>query len=406
MSTRPVPYDVPAEWDALAIATTSTPGRSDLLAELVPDDFSGDRTRLWQIVADLHADGRAVTDSAVAVAAQLDVAAFRRTLLQASPIHPADTIRRVVEAAARRRVIATAETAIEAAADPLVPVADTIDATTAALVDASPVEYRPVPGYDDWADGVSMEHDWLIPDLLERRERVIVVAGEGAGKSYLVRQIAMQAASGIHFRRETRIAPIRSLIVDAENSDRQVVRNAARMRALCEKHGDWDQHRFGVVTTSHVDLHKRRDRGEVEGYLRSFRPDLLVIGPLYKVFSRGNRDFDVAATHATQILDDWRERFGVAMLIEHHAPKAAGGRARELDPFGSSVWMRWPEVGLTLAPKKGDGVADLFTIGRFRPDREARSWPDALIRGDRTTWPWRTTPDDPQRRMFADEETF
>jgi hypothetical protein len=41
------------------------------------------------------------------------------------------------------------------------------------------------------------EPDWLIPDLLERRDRLILTGEEGLGKSYLLRQIAIMAAAGL-----------------------------------------------------------------------------------------------------------------------------------------------------------------------------------------------------------------
>ncbi len=41
-------------------------------------------------------------------------------------------------------------------------------------------------------------YDWVIPGLLEKRDRLLVTGGEGSGKSTMVRQLAILAASGLH----------------------------------------------------------------------------------------------------------------------------------------------------------------------------------------------------------------
>ena len=46
---------------------------------------------------------------------------------------------------------------------------------------------------------MDLSYDWLIPDLLERGERVIVVAAEGAGKTTLMRQVALMSSAGTMF---------------------------------------------------------------------------------------------------------------------------------------------------------------------------------------------------------------
>ena len=47
-----------------------------------------------------------------------------------------------------------------------------------------------------FVDEEDQDHDWLIPGVLERMDRVIVVASEGAGKTTLARQIAIMLAAG------------------------------------------------------------------------------------------------------------------------------------------------------------------------------------------------------------------
>ncbi|MBK9178745.1 MAG: site-specific DNA-methyltransferase [Acidimicrobiales bacterium] len=83
------------------------------------------------------------------------------------------------------------------------------------------------------------------------------------------------------------------------------------------------------------------------------------------------------------VLDDLRTRYRFALLVEHHAPKRQAG-VRELAPYGSSLWLRWPELGLKLIPT--DDTNRVMDVGRWRGDRRQSGWPARLERG--TPWPW------------------
>ncbi|MBK0297059.1 hypothetical protein IAE22_34985, partial [Bacillus sp. S34] len=82
-----------------------------------------------------------------------------------------------------------------------------------------------------------------------------------------------------------------------------------------------------------------------------FRPDVLFIGPLYRLIPRAiNSDDDAAPLLAA--LDTLRDR-GLAMVIEAHAGHAVGhGGERDLRPRGSAALLGWPEFGLGLRQDK------------------------------------------------------
>jgi replicative DNA helicase len=111
-----------------------------------------------------------------------------------------------------------------------------------------------------------------------------------------------------------------------------------------------------------------------------------VLSPLYKAFNKkGREDHEDAAAAVQTIIDDLRARFGFALIIEHHAPKG-GQSGRDFIPFGSSLWLRWPEYGITLA-KSGDKDGKEAKLGRFRGDRiRSDAWPSHLAWGQ--GWPW------------------
>lgn len=234
----------------------------------------------------------------------------------------------------------------------------------------------------------SVEYDWAIPGLLERRDRVLVTGVEGGGKTTLVRQLAICAAAGIHPFDFTPMAPVRVLVIDAENSEVQWRRSVQRLVTIGKARGSVDPAEAVMIRcTTRLDLTREQDLSQVQALVDLHRPDVLFIGPLYRLVPRAiNSDDDAAPLLAA--LDTLRER-GAALVMEAHAGHALGaGGERDLRPRGSSALLGWPEFGLGLRPMRDpDGLfTDSVALARWRGDRDARSWPTHLRRG--SDWPW------------------
>lgn len=141
-----------------------------------------------------------------------------------------------------------------------------------------------------------------------------------------------------------------------------------------------------------MDLRSQADRALLARVIEKTRPDLIAIGPLYKMsLGRAGDTYEVAAADLASAIDHLRERYGVAFWIEHHMPKAETPGQRR-GPIGSSLWQRWPEFGLELRPDP-DGEGNVFNLDRFRGDRDERFWPDQLVKGV-SKWPWTSSYDD------------
>lgn len=233
------------------------------------------------------------------------------------------------------------------------------------------------------------DHPWLIPGTVKSGWRIIIVAGEGVGKAVLMRFLAGHVAAGRDpWAPERFIQPRRVLYVDAENEEETIVHqmriaNTTDASALIDEGSEnyhvW--HRDGGI-----DLRSRRHLAEFEAVLQKTRPEIVFAGPLYKLYRRSPReDMEMAALEFTEILDDLRKRYGFALILEHHAPKPPSGGFRELNPFGSSLFMRWPVLGLTLdfdGPVGHDDRSYRLVVGRFRRDRVIHDWPTALDRNE------------------------
>lgn len=233
-------------------------------------------------------------------------------------------------------------------------------------------------------------YDWVIPDLIEHQERVIVTAEEGAGKSTLLRQIAICAASGIHPFTLEPITPITVLHVDVENTRRQSRRLYRPMRIRAGRPLDPTRLRIELRTAG-VDLTTDVDRDWLLDTCRHVQPDLLLIGPIYKL-ANGDPTEEKSAKPVAMAIDAIRDETDCAVILEAHAAKAPSGqKKRPHEPYGWSGWLRWPEIGLWLDK---DG-----SLSHWRGAREERSWPSTLQRGG--TWPWTPTLSDTDRAWEA-----
>lgn len=253
-------------------------------------------------------------------------------------------------------------------------------AVEGALDGASSGLLTPKP-LSDVLDG-DYSYDWVIPGLLERMDRLILTGGEGAGKSTLARQVCILAAAGLHPLKFEKITPVNVLVVDAENSERQWRRAVKYIATRAREDGTVDPGpRVQIVAGRRIDVTKGSHLSEIHRLIDVYKPDLLYIGPLYKITSGAIMTDDDAAPLLVA-LDSLRER-NLAMIMEAHAAKGSSEHVREWRPRGSAALMGWPEMGLGLSRLNDDGDTELV---RWRGDRDEREWPKFLRRG--RDWPW------------------
>lgn len=229
-------------------------------------------------------------------------------------------------------------------------------------------------------------YDWIIPGLLERMDRVIVVASEGAGKSTWARHVAVALGQGRHpLNPNLKIPPKRTLIVDLENPPANIRRKTRHLVNAVEALGTWESDRCYLWSRpGGVNLRQTADQALLDRVIAHVRPALVCLGPLYKAGIGGGDRGEQVASETAGALDRVREKFGCALWLEHHAPMSQQGH-RDLRPVESGVWSRWPEFGIALR-RDGDRSAHRFKVERFRGDRDERCWPDYLQWGRQ--WPF------------------
>jgi hypothetical protein len=226
-------------------------------------------------------------------------------------------------------------------------------------------------------------YDWLIPGLLERNERVIVVAAEGVGKTMLARQVAICSSCGINPFTYQQMRPIKTLTVDLENPERIIRRTSRSIMAQAMHRSSIQKPLIHLYTKpSGLDLLKAGDRALLEAQIEISKPELLVMGPLYKSFvDPGNRTSEAVAVEVAKYLDYLRAVYNVALWLEHHAPLGTSMTSRDLRPFGSAVWSRWPEFGISITPDLTASTPFVYELRHFRGARDERNWPVKITRG-------------------------
>jgi replicative DNA helicase len=234
------------------------------------------------------------------------------------------------------------------------------------------------------------DYDWVVPGLLERGDRLILTGQEGAGKSTLFRQLAVTIAAGVHPFSSVDIEPRRCLIIDCENGPahtrrkiRPLVTQANVLGKPIKESNLWLE-----LRPEGLDLALDRDVSWLLRLVSQIEPDVVLIGPLYRMVPRAlNTDDDVAPVLAT--LNLIRAR-GACVLIEAHAGHALGvGGRRDLRPRGSSALLGWPEFGYGIRFSDSEQAKQKRTVDLvpWRGDRDERDWPECLTAGG--TWPWR-----------------
>lgn len=234
------------------------------------------------------------------------------------------------------------------------------------------------------------DEDWIIPGLLEAKDRLILTGHEGLGKTTLVRQMLVLPAAGIHPFTFQPIEPVTALVVDAENTAKQWMRATRWMVGRAETStGRNPAPEIHMSLSGRLNILDPSQLGGIHRLIDQHKPGVVFIGPLYRIAVNLNTDEQVAPVIAA--LDSIRDR-GVALVMEAHAGHAIGvGGVRDVRPRGSSALLGWPEFGFGIRKDTTEGSSpSVFDFVAWRGAREQRDWPDQLRRGDweRGDWPW------------------
>lgn len=249
--------------------------------------------------------------------------------------------------------------------------------------------------------------EFVIDGTMAAGERLLLIGFEGTGKSTLCRQIAVMVAGGLHpFTGMPMKEPRRVLFIDAENHPEQVQDDWAKLVGLMAKH----QHGLerGMLTVlEEWEFGKALETPAGEAWLservHAYRPHLIVMGPLTNLADKDLRD-DEPVRRTKNAVNKARAICNSAFVMEHHAPlKGPMDRERQLRPYGSSLFLKWPDYGFGLKPTN---EPTLFEWYKNRGPRvRSRRWPSGLREGLPNTaeFPWmEANPEDVEAALTKD----
>lgn len=233
--------------------------------------------------------------------------------------------------------------------------------------------------------------------------------------SMLLRMLAVCCAWGIHPWNNQSITQRRVVLIDLENPVNLIRRKMRPMvaQARTQRPAANPSMLSVLCRPGGINVAKPADSRWLAGQLAQAKPDLVVCGPLYKMFDADDK-WESGARAVTSVLDDLRTRMGFSLILETHAPQEYGGK-RNLRPIGSSIWLRWPEFVMSFAPL--DAHPHVVRITTLK-GRDERHWPTFMERGG--LWPWtpcrdpegpkgRPDPEPPRENTgpnFSQEEAF
>jgi hypothetical protein len=238
--------------------------------------------------------------------------------------------------------------------------------------------------------------DWVIYGLLERGDRLIWTSREGMGKSMMSRQLGVCAAAGVHPFTGAAIPRMKVLYMDCENPLRKSRRQFRKLAYIAQAKGRPvpDGGLRLIHRPEGINLTDKDEAQWLVERVTAHQPDLIVIGPLYKLHAVDANE-EMAARAIVTALDKARLKADCALVIEAHSP-----HGDSLRPIGSSLFMRWPEFGYGMRPTQ-DGFGQpnrrLADVVAWRGPRDERDWPRQLTWGGDGDWPWVQSPtmDDP-----------
>lgn len=385
------PHSVETEQAVLGCILFAPKSFADAAAVLTSSDFyRTEHEDLWQAMKTLAEDGAPASPTALSEmltrTGQTKLLSLLPELLSVGCLpaqveYHAGVLRSL---SARRRGIKAATTALQDflnSADPVETILERVESDFRKVPTARDEDLGELMNLDEFCDQSLPDDDWIVPGLLNRGDRLVLTGGEGLGKTVMMRQVAVCAAAGLHPFTYRPIPRQTVLYVDAENPKRIMVGSFASLRqAIREHRGPMDGNRLWIERRpAGMNLSDPAERLWLSRLVALVNPDLLCIGPAYKLYvSSGREREEDLARQVTSALDAVREEANCALILEHHAPHG-DGLERAVRPIGSSLWLRWPEFGYGIRPAK-----DFDKHGRscdfvpWRGPRDERDWPERV----------------------------
>lgn len=224
-------------------------------------------------------------------------------------------------------------------------------------------------------DGLAEEEiDWIVPGVWPTLTRFVLTGTGGVGKATWLRQTcALMAAGRDPFNPSKEISRQKIVIFDLQDDKRTNSENWLDIwDSLGPKLKKLAQENIKLVMDfrNGCNLNKEEDRIKMETIIDRERPSVVMIGPIYRAFDTYTSNEGPQVTKLTQFIDELRDEYQCAFLIEAHPPGSTAEGNQKITPSGSSVWANWTDAGFYMSL---DFKSDYLRIVKFLSFREARN---------------------------------
>lgn len=238
--------------------------------------------------------------------------------------------------------------------------------------------------------------NWAVEGWIEFKDRIMITGREGGGKMTLLRQFAIQLAMGFHpWKGPNKFEPLRVMQFDLQDGQ---TRNEREFDVMIDRAKKVIKD-SGVDPLDNVFMESRdsglnvvrsaADRRWMEALIRVTRPHVVVVGPIYQMVVGEDRTDAVAMQSLMDFINRMRTKYDIVWMIEAHAPHGdSRAKVRDYRPFGSQVFIAWPEAGYGIVPDGRYKNPPRAMIKDWRGNRDllTKVWPANLVWGEWFPW--------------------
>lgn len=208
------------------------------------------------------------------------------------------------------------------------------------------------------------KREFLVDQLIRERDSVLLVGGEKAGKSLLIKQLMMSLTSREHPFLD-KFEVMRECNVSYVQIEGELVDTQDRVRRMM-KVVDFNPDRFQLIFAAPMALETAQGTQKLmEDIASQHNPDVIIIDPLYFAFN-GDLSANDVVRKVLGHIREIKDYFGCSFILVHHTHRVKfsnqGKLIQEGDDavFGSSALKWWPDSMM------------FFTYNKKREVREFR----------------------------------
>jgi hypothetical protein len=203
-------------------------------------------------------------------------------------------------------------------------------------------------------DLLALEDDpnrWIVPDLIQKSNRIMVFGEGGHYKSALVFDLCVAVASGGNLIREIAVRQHGPVLINS--TEGSLFDNKNRLLSHMRAHGVNPVDLPLFFCQQPYCLDDAQDIHALELEIRRIKPVVVVLDPLDSFFS-GDENSAKETKALRRTVDRMIDEYKCTFVVIHHQAANVGKDGKELraKPRGSTAWYGWADAVLHVKAKK------------------------------------------------------